>query len=325
MQPLNPVSLPIQAQLNRVEEIIKEVTTTSVPIITQVVHYVIENGGKRLRPTLTLLAAGISGYTGESAARMGAAMEMVHTTSLMHDDVIDNAMIRRGKASANARWGNQISVLVGDFFWCKASELMVKENSFRILKVIIDTITSTTEGEVIEVTKSNDIRTSEDEYLDIIRLKTAILLGSCAQIGAILGNVSEQYERALQQYGFDLGMAFQLADDVLDYTSEESRFGKSRGTDLREGKLTLPLITALKCCTHDERAIIKDTLLAKSISELQLQAVSAIIKRYGGLDYTLKLARSYVEKAKSHLDSFKHSIEKEAMLALADYVIDRDM
>ncbi|MBI2345521.1 MAG: polyprenyl synthetase family protein [Deltaproteobacteria bacterium] len=271
-----------------------------------------------------MLSARICGYTGEAAPRIGAAMEMIHTASLMHDDVVDNAPTRRGKPSANAKWGNALSVLVGDYFWCKACEIIVQHGDFRLLKVVTDTITGTTEGEVLELTQSNDVGINEEEYLKIVRHKTAVLLSACCHAGAVLGKVSEMLETALRRFGLDLGIAFQLSDDVLDYVSEEERFGKTRGSDLREGKLTLPLIVALKRCTDPERAIIKDALLSTELSEVQLGKIIELLDKYEGIDYTRKLARDYAERAKSHLKPFKPSIEKDALLALADYVTSRE-
>lgn len=321
---LEKICLSIQDQLVNVEEIIRERTTSTVPIISQVVQYIIQNGGKRVRPAVTLLAARMCGYNGDATPPIAAAMEMVHTASLMHDDVVDNATTRRGKPSSNVKWGNQLSVLVGDYFWCKACEIIVQHGDFRLLRVITDTITGTTEGEVLELTKSNDVNIHEEEYLKIVRYKTGILLSACGQAGAILGRVSETLETALKRFGSDLGVAFQLADDVLDYVSEESRFGKSRGTDLREGKLTLPLIMVLKRCGDTERSAIKNALLSQDLGETDLLRVTEILHKYEGLEYARRLAQDYVEKAKAHLNPFKPSFEKESMLALADYVIARE-
>lgn len=320
---MDQICLPIRQDLDAVEAVLARETTSSVDIITQVIQFMIANKGKRLRPALTILAARMAGYHGEAAPIMGAMMEMVHTASLMHDDVIDNAAVRRGRPSANAQWGNQISVLVGDFFWCKACEIMVRHGNSRILQAVTHTITATTEGEVLEVVKSNDINITEEDYLKVIQLKTAVLLSTCCQVGAILGDVSESYESAMKRYGYDLGIAFQLADDYLDYVAEEERLGKSTGTDLREGKVTLPLIVALKRADDSERQSIKDAALAKAITPKKLAEVLEIIKRHNGLAYTADLARHYIAKAKSHLEPFKPSIEKDALLALADYVIER--
>ncbi len=321
---LEQILLSIRDDLEAAERVIVERSITTVPTITQVVQYIINNGGKRIRPALTILAARVTGYTGDAAPKVGASIEMVHTASLLHDDVVDNAPTRRGRASANSKWGNQISVLVGDFFWCKACEIIVDLGHHRILRTITDSIVGTTEGEVLELVKNNDVNISEEDYLKIIQHKTAMLFAASCQVGAILGNVSETLEHALRRYGFDLGIAFQLADDALDYISDEERFGKTRGGDLREGRITLPLITALKRCSASEQTIIKDALLSHVLSDEQLVAVIAILERSGGITHTHTLAQEYVERAKSHLAPFKASIEKDALLHLADYVIARD-
>lgn len=321
---LEQILLPVTTDLAAAEQTIVDRSVTTVPTITQVVQYIINNGGKRIRPALTILSARVSGYTGDAAPKVGAAMEMVHTASLLHDDVVDNAPTRRGRASANSKWGNQISVLVGDFFWCKACEIIVDLGNHRILRTITDSIVGTTEGEVLEMVKNNDVSISEADYLTIIQHKTAMLFAASCHVGAILGDVSETLEHGLRRYGYDLGVAFQLADDALDYVSDEAQFGKTRGGDLREGRITLPLITALQYCTESEQTLLKDALLSHTLSDDQLTAVINVLDRSGGITHTLELAREFVERAKSHLAPFKPSIEKDALLHLADYVITRE-
>lgn len=321
---LDQILLSIRDDLAAVERTISDRSVTTVPTITQVVQYIINNGGKRIRPALTILSARVSGYTGDAAPKVGAAMEMVHTASLLHDDVVDNAPTRRGRASTNSTWGNQISVLVGDFFWCKACEIIVDLGNHRVLRTITDSIVGTTEGEVLELVKNNDVNISEADYLNIIQHKTAMLFAASCHVGAILGEVSETVEHALRRYGYDLGVAFQLADDALDYTSDEERFGKTRGGDLREGRITLPLITALQRCTDSEQTLLKDALLSQSLADDQLAAVIDILEHSGGITHTLSLAREFIERAKSHLAPCKPSIEKDALLHVAEYVIARD-
>ncbi|MBI4224090.1 MAG: polyprenyl synthetase family protein [Deltaproteobacteria bacterium] len=321
---LSPYAIPVAKELEAAEDVLKTTLTSEVPLVTEVVQYIIQNGGKRLRPLLTLLAAKLSGYRGDAGPRLAAAMEMIHTASLLHDDVVDDASLRRGKASAKAKWGNSISILVGDFFWCKMSRIIVDHGSLRILKVVTDTITKTTEAEILEITRHSDFSIDEETYLKIIGGKTACLLAACCQVGAILGEVSENYEAALKRYGYDLGIAFQLADDILDYVSEEALFGKHMGGDLREGKLTFPLIVALRRADGEEAKIVKNAMLGGHIGAENLKAVLGIIQRYDGMERTRELAARYVEKAKKHLEPFKGSLEKESLLGLADYVVERD-
>lgn len=322
---LDQFSIPVAAELQEVEKIIAAETVSDVPLVTTVVQYIIENGGKRLRPLMTLLAARLAGATQVGAPKLAAAMEMIHTATLLHDDVVDDAPLRRGKPSAKAKWGNQISVLVGDFFWTKASEMIVEHGDLRVLQVMTRAIHITTEAEILEITKHNDYSIDEEIYLKIIRGKTAVLLSACTQIGAILGRVSEPFEEALRRYGMDLGVAFQLADDILDYESQEEKFGKKRGGDLREGKLTLPLLVALRQCTTSEQQLIKDGLLSDRIEPKRFQEIIDLIRRYGGFDHTRELARRFATKAKENLDAFKPSLEKESLLGLADYSVERDI
>lgn len=320
---LEEICLPIKQDLAEVESVIQSHTASSVSYVTSIAEYVIKNGGKRLRPMLCLFASRLAGATGPKVIDCAAAMEFFHTATLMHDDVIDNAKIRRGKVSTNNRWGNQVAVLVGDFFYCQASSLLVGTGNLKIINVVTKAMLATTEGEILEISKSNDLGTAEEDYLKIVTDKTAVLMATSCAIGGILGNVSEEYVSALGEYGRSLGVAFQLADDVLDYISDEDHFGKAKGTDLREGKLTLPLIAALRLCNNDERRLIKDVLIAESLDDMRLREVISIINKYGGIDSTLDLARSYVQKATSALHPFKPSMEKEALNALASFVIDR--
>lgn len=321
---MEPFAIPVAKELQESERALHTYLDSEVGLITQVVEYIIHNGGKRLRPLLTLLSAKISGYRGSDAPKLAAAMEMIHTASLLHDDVVDDAPLRRGKASTKAKWGNSISVLVGDFFWCKMSQIIVHHGCLRLLKVVTDTITVTTEAEILEITKHSDFSIDQETYLKIIRGKTAVLLAACCQMGAVLGEVPEEYEERLKRYGYDLGTAFQLADDILDYEGEEEKFGKHRGSDLREGKLTYPLIAALRLATPKESKTIKDALMAGHLDSERFKKVLEIIQRYSGIEETRKLARTYIEKAKTALKPFKPSLEKEALMGLADFIIDRD-
>lgn len=319
---LEEICLPIKKDLAEVEAVIQRHIASSVAYVTSIAEYVIRNGGKRLRPILCLFASRLAGASGPKVIECAAAMEFFHTATLMHDDVIDNAKIRRGKSSTNNKWGNQVAVLVGDFFYCQASSLLVGTGSLKVIELVTKAMLSTTEGEILEIAKSNDLGTTEEDYLKIITDKTAVLLATSCAIGGILGNVSQEYIAALAEYGRNLGVAFQLADDVLDYVSDED-FGKTQGTDLREGKLTLPLLTALRHCSNDERRLIKDVLIAESLDDARLRDVIGVINRYGGIENTLNHAKDYVQKAKDALDPFKPSMEKEALLTLASYVIDR--
>jgi len=214
---LATICLPVQPELKEVESILASDAVSSVELVNSAARYVLQNGGKRIRPALLLLVSKMFGADPASAVRLGAAIEMIHAASLMHDDVLDNATLRRGKPSANVKWGNQLSILVGDFLWCRASQITISHGNGRILSVMTETVEKTTEGEILEIIKSNDFNIGEDDYLKIIKLKTAMLFACSCQIGAIMAGVPEKFEAALKNYGLDIGIAFQLADDVLDY------------------------------------------------------------------------------------------------------------
>lgn len=322
---LQDILIPVKDEIEKLEKIMFELLDSEVGFVRTVGEYILKNGGKRIRPILTVVCARLVGFSGLSAYKMGACVEFIHTASLLHDDVVDNAKIRRGRPAANAKWGNHVSVLVGDFFYCRASQLLTEQGDLKILKTITDCITATTEGEILEIVKNADVGATRADYLQIIKSKTALLLAAACQVGGILGGVSLDLENALREYGFNLGMAFQLADDILDYVSSEDVFGKTLGIDLQEGKLTLPLIIALSRATEQETQVIKSALVSDNLDSQKLLDVKDIIKKYRGFDETHDLAKSYIAKAKENLTVFRSSLEKDILLSLADYVIERDM
>lgn len=321
---LDHLLLPIQKQLSEVELILSRQHQSNVPLIISAAEYVTQNGGKRIRPAIFLLANKMVGVVDEKIPHLASAVELVHTASLLHDDVVDDAALRRGKASAKVKWGNQVSVLLGDFLWCKASELFIEYGTQRLWKAITKTITAITEGQILEITKLNDISLDDAGYHQIISGKTASLFSICAQGAAIIQNLSDRFEEGLKNFGFNLGLAFQLTDDVLDYTSCDRMLGKKVGTDLREGKLTLPMIIALKRSSAKEKQMIKECLISGQISEGQFADIVGIIIRHEGINETSKLACDYAASAKEYLGIFKPSIERDALLGLADYVVERN-
>jgi octaprenyl-diphosphate synthase len=320
---LEQICLPVKEELEQLDEVMRDRTHSNVSLVTEVAQYIVENGGKRLRPLLCLLSSKLVGYKGNQAIECAAGLEFIHTASLLHDDVIDHAEIRRGRASANAKWGNHISVLVGDFFYCRSSDVFTKTGQLEIVQLITDTITRTTEGEVFETVKSNEIDIREEDYLKIIADKTAVLFAAACEVAGRLAKVSEEFQVALRNYGTHVGMAFQLADDYLDYVSNEDQFGKTRGKDLREGKLTLPLIVALRQASNGETRIIKEALLAERLDEMRFKEVLSILEKFKALEYTRERAFEFSQKAKQDLSIFKASLAKESLLALADYFVYR--
>lgn len=274
---LEKICLPIKDGLDDVEKIISQSVVSNIGLATEVARYTTSEGGKRIRPVLFLLASRMCGASTPKIPSIAAAMELLHTASLLHDDVVDEATLRRGKKSARARWGNHISVLVGDFLWCCASSLILESSSERAMRVVERAVMQTTEGELLEVAHQNDVDLDRETYLRIIGGKTAALFSACGQVAAIVAEVSGEFEIALRDYGFNVGIAFQLTDDILDYE-----------TDRNEGKITLPFI-----------------------------------EKEGGVGATKSLAREHSDLAKSQLDIFKPSAERDSLTALADYIVDR--
>jgi octaprenyl-diphosphate synthase len=309
--------------LKKVDQEFQKNLRSNVPIIAAIGEHLLRSGGKRFRAKLLLLSAKLCGYAGENHISMASLIEFIHTATLLHDDVVDNAKLRRGIKSANYEWGNEVCVLVGDFLFTKCFTQMVESNNWKIIHTISRATTIMAEGEVEEWARTKDLFLTEEGYLSIITRKTAYLISAAMQIGAILGNASDEKERALSEFGMEVGIAFQLIDDHLDYTSQEEEFGKKIGIDLQDGKITLPLISTLSHCNKEERAFIRETVDSDPITKDAFFRVVEIIERYNGIHYTWEKAKGYVERAKDHLHLFPNSKEKEALCALADYVLER--
>ena len=310
--------------LKRVEEQFRKDLESDVPLIRKVAEYVLSSGGKRVRPALLLLAARLCDYQGDKAVPLASVVEFIHTATLLHDDVVDSATLRRGIASANTLWGNEASVLVGDFLFSKSFSLMVAVGSLDILRVLYGATTIIAEGEVMQLLCTGELDLSEESYIGVVRSKTAILMSAACEAGAILGKVSPEKQRLLADFGMDLGIAFQLMDDTLDYIATEEQFGKSIGHDLEEGKITLPLIHTLRHCSEEERTIIAAVIEKDEMSLDDFRDVSGLVKRYGGIDYTVDLARNYIAGCTAHLADFGQSQVKDALLELSDYIITRN-
>ncbi len=313
----------IEEDLRNVEVQFMKDLHSNVPLIRKVTEYVFSSGGKRIRPVLLLLAARLCDYRGDRHVPLASVIEFIHTATLLHDDVVDNAQLRRGIASANTLWGNEASVLVGDYLFSKSFSIMIADGDLKILRALSGATTMIAEGEVLQLISSTDLEITEERYIEVVKSKTAILLATACQTGAILGKASAEHEAALMDFGMELGIAFQLIDDSLDYTSSEEQFGKSIGHDLEEGKITLPLIRTLKKCTPAERDEIAAIIVKDSLLKDDFAKVFGFVHKYGGIDYTLRLARDYVESSKRHLDAFNDSAAKKALKGLADYVLTR--
>ncbi len=313
----------IADDLERVDQEFRKNLKSGVPVISAIGEHLLLSGGKRFRPTLLLLSAKLFDYRGDQHISMASLIEFIHTATLLHDDVVDRAQLRRGSLSANSIWGNEACVLVGDFLFTKCFSLMVENGNLQILRAISRATTLMAEGELDELIKTNDLSLTEEDYLSIIARKTGALISAAAQIGAILGNAPEEKEEALTRFGMDVGIAFQLIDDNLDYTSKEEEFGKKIGIDLQDGKITLPLIYTLSRCLPKERDLIWNILEYEPISKEDFFQVVAVIERCEGLRYTWERAKEYIEGAKRHLQLFPNTREKAALEILADYVLER--
>ncbi|MBJ6802417.1 polyprenyl synthetase family protein [Geomonas propionica] len=313
----------IGEDLKNVELQFKKDLQSDVPLIRKVGEYVLSSGGKRIRPALVLLAAKLCGYHGSRSVPLASVVEFIHTATLLHDDVVDNANLRRGLASANTLWGNEASVLVGDFLFSKSFSLMVADGDLGILKVLADATTMIAEGEVLQLVCTSDLEITVERYIEVVRSKTAILLSAACEVGAILGGVAPELKQAVADYGMDLGIAFQLMDDTLDYTASEEQFGKSIGHDLEEGKITLPLIHTLKLCSDEERDFIASVVEKDLLSDEDFAQVLALVQRYGGIEHTVASASDHVALCKRHLEQFPPSAARDALAELADYVVTR--
>jgi octaprenyl-diphosphate synthase len=322
---MEEVTRLIKNDLERLEESIDRLLTTRVTFIKDVVHHLIWSGGKRVRPILVILSSKLCGCQNDTPLPYAAIVEFIHTATLLHDDVVDNAETRRGSATANTVWGNESSVLVGDFLFSKSFDLMVSDQNAEILKVMSRATTDLAEGEILELLKTSDAKTSEEEYFEVIASKTAVLLSAACEVGALLGDVEEKKRFALRDFGFHVGMAFQLTDDLLDYTSSGRTLGKDTGRDLKEGKVTLPLIHALKFASEREKASIEQALTKPRVSVADFRTIKKIIQKYGGLEYTARISKGHVDSAKSLMEVFPDSLFKKALVDLADYIVAREV
>ncbi len=314
----------VRSDLLKVEEEFCQQSVSSVRPITEIGQYLQMGGGKRLRPTLVLLASKLCGYEGPAAIRLGAVVELIHTATLVHDDVIDEADVRRGRPSTNSRWGNHMSVLAGDWLYMQAFNTALGERNFKILDILIGLTQVMVEGELLQLTRLRKLDVTEDEYFEMNYRKTACLFSACLRLGAVLGGKSEEEEIKLGEYGTDLGLAFQLVDDILDFTSSESVLGKPIGNDLREGKVTLPLIYLLQKCRPEETRKISRVLEEQGFNSVKFAEILELIGCYGTLEAARRRAQEFAERAKSCLEKFPESPYKDALRSLPEFIVERE-
>jgi octaprenyl-diphosphate synthase len=296
---------------------------SQVPLIPQLAAHIVAAGGKRLRPVLTLAAARLCGYTGPRHIHLAACVEFIHTATLLHDDVVDESLLRRGLASANAVFGNKASVLVGDFLFARAFQLMVEDGSLKVLGILSHASATIAEGEVLQLATQNDLSTTEERYLDVIKGKTAALFAAACQVGAVVAGRPEAEEQALAEYGTNLGIAFQLVDDALDYAADQAVLGKTVGDDFREGKMTLPVLAAYAAGDATEREFWRRTIEASEQTESDLDHAMQLMTKRGAIRATLDRALGFAAAGKASLSIFPDSKLRRHLAAVADYTVIR--
>ena len=316
-----PFLAPIAADMRRVDELIGVRLGSDVALVRQVAEYIVGGGGKRLRPALVLLSAGAAGYRGEGHLELAAVVEFIHTATLLHDDVVDGSELRRGRDTANAQFGNAASVLVGDFVYSRAFQMMVSVDNMRVMRVLAEATNTIAEGEVLQLMNCHDPDVDERRYLDVIRRKTAKLFEAAARLGAVLAGAPDAVEAGLCEYGMHLGTAFQLIDDVLDYSGDAAAIGKSLGDDLAEGKPTLPLIRVMAAGAPADAALVRQAIREGGRDDFA--RVLAAVRAAGALDYARAVAAQEAESARRALAPLPPSAHKESLLELASFSVTR--
>ena len=322
---LSRIFEPVRDELARVEREFARHLESRVDLIPQMGRYIQMSGGKRVRPAVLLMAARLGGYTGDRAVLNAAVVEFIHTATLVHDDIIDEADTRRGRLAVHSRWGNDITVLLGDYLYIRSMALALTQDTLEVVRLLCDVTLRMIEGELYQLTKTGDVDITEDEHLEIIRRKTAFLFSGCAEIGGLLGCCTPEQNAGLREYGFNLGIAFQIVDDVLDYTADESKLGKPIGGDLREGKVTLPIIYLLQRGGAEADALVRDAVATRQVAPEAWRHLKDLLARHGAVDAAFARAVEYANRAKQELAAvFPPSAERDGLMLLTDYVLGRD-
>lgn len=315
----------VRPDLERVEQEFLRQVESRVQLIPQIGRYIQTSGGKRVRPALLLMAARLGGYSGERAVLYASVVEFIHTATLVHDDIVDEAELRRGRLSVHSRWGNDVTVLLGDYLYIKSMAMALTQDSLDIIRLLCDVTLRMIEGELYQLTKTGEVDLSEEEHFEIIRRKTAYLFAGCARIGGMLGATTREQQDALWDYGFNLGIAFQLVDDLLDFTADEATLGKPIASDLREGKVTLPVIRLLRRDGHRARPIVGDIIARRAVTAERWNELLDLLVSTGAAASALETALEHAELAKRRLEgAFAPSPDREALVALVDFVVSRD-
>jgi octaprenyl-diphosphate synthase len=316
---------PVRDDLLLVEQEFLKHVESRVQLIPQMGRYIQSSGGKRIRPAVLLMAARLAGYAGDRAVLYASVVEFIHTATLVHDDIIDQSELRRGRLAVHSRWGNDITVLLGDYLYIKSMGLALTHDSLDLVRLLCEVTLRMIEGELYQLTKTGDVDITEDEHFDIIRRKTAYLFAGCAQIGGMLGGSTEEQQKALWDYGFNLGVAFQIVDDLLDYTADEAVLGKPIGSDLREGKITLPIIRLRERANGVVGPMLRRIVAERDLTRDDWTQIRQWLSEYGASDAAHATAVDYARLAQSSLaGAFGPSRERDALVTLPDYVLMRD-
>jgi octaprenyl-diphosphate synthase len=321
---LSQIFEPIKDDLEAVEREFVRHIQSRVALIPEMGRYIQKSGGKRVRPAVLLMASRLSGYQGDRAVLYASVVEFIHTATLVHDDIIDGADLRRGRLAVHSRWGNDITVLLGDYLYIKSMAMALTQDSLEIIRLLCDVTLRMIEGELYQLTKTGDVDITEEEHFEIIRRKTAFLFGGCAQIGGMLGGVTPEQEAALREYGFNLGVAFQLVDDLLDYTADAAALGKPIGGDLREGKVTLPFIFLLRRGGEAADTLIRNVVRDRAVTTEQWREILRLLREHRTTEQAYSRAVEYAGRAKDCLSVFPPGRERDGLAALTDYVLQRD-
>ncbi|MBI3932833.1 MAG: polyprenyl synthetase family protein [Acidobacteria bacterium] len=314
----------VEDDLAQVEALFEGQLRSDVGLVGEIGRYILGGGGKRIRPALLLLGSRLCGYRGERAILLASVVEFIHTATLLHDDIIDEATVRRGRRSVNSRWGNDITVLLGDFLYTKSMSMALSQDNLKILRLLSDVTLRMIEGELLEIERNGNLQVSEGDHLDIICRKTADLFSACLRIGGILGDVPEEKEQALGRYGLNLGICFQMVDDLLDFTADEKVLGKPVNNDLREGKLTLPAIFLMRRAGREAVDRVSAVMADRGFGRVSREEIVRLARDSGALDQAQSLAEQYAAAARRDLAAFEGSVYREALEALPDFILARD-
>ena len=314
----------VEKEMAQVETELESQSVSDIPLIRDIGRYIHNGGGKRVRSAILLLTARMCGYEGSIGPRLGAVIEMIHSATLVHDDIIDNSSTRRNQASINARWGSEISVLIGDWLYMTSFRIALAERQFRIIDILIEATRKMVEGELMQLEFNGSLDITEEQHLDISMRKTAFLFSAAAQLGGVLGGVDAEDEERLRLYGMNIGLAFQLVDDVLDLISDERTLGKPVQNDLKEGKLTLPLIRLIKSGEPRHRETVRNALETRNADPLTRETIARLVRECGAAEYVMEKARDYARKAKDCIESFPPGDAHRALLSISNHIVERN-